>query len=496
MRALGALLVAVVVLLMTVPDRSPAATWEQVGEFAIEGSPGPSPRLDRDGLWVIEYSQTFGAGISRYGTNGGLQRRLQRQSPQDQNFPAQPRALAVDRGGNIVVTDVSDNCGQRCVFVFAPDGQLIRRFGPRGTGTGLLHYPSGVGVDSAGNYYVSDPNGHKVVKFASNGTFLTEWKDPEVRSVSGLWDPTGITVDPSDNVYVAQNTWTDDGAYGPFYSVYKFDTQGNLLATFGSGKGNSSGLTESVAVDAAGNVYADGGALARIHAYTPQGTPKLGFVPPISGIAVHFDVDPQGVVYLVDHQRRSIRKFALKLLPEAGRTAVASVLSGTVLVSRHSIRQTRMQASAASDLIPLTGPAELAIGALVDATRGALELLTAANLQRGTQKGEFSNGKFKLRQKRSSKPVTDVVLNKTLRCGKAKTGARSRSLAANARGRYRVVGRFATGSPRGRARWTTRDTCNATSIKVQAGKVTVRDLVKRRNVVVKKGRSYRARKSR
>ena len=350
-----------------------------------------------------------------------------------------PEGIATDQAGNVYVADTNN----RRIQKFTSDGQFIARWGSPGTGDGQFAIPRSIVTDQAGNVYVSDAGNARIQKFTSDGQFLAKWGsagtgDGQFRFIDG------ITTDQAGNVYVG-----DTG----HHRIQKFTSDGQFIAKLGSpGTGDGQvAFPWGIATDQAGNVY------------------------------------------VVDASDR-VQKFAI--LPDAGRTAVARVLSGTVLVSRGSIRQARAQASQGSDLVPLTGPTVLAIGALVDASRGALELLTAANLNRATQKGEFSNGKFRLRQKRSSKPTTDVVLNEKLRCGKAKTGSRSRSLDANARGRYRVVGRFATGSPQGRARWTTRDTCTATSIKVQEGKVTVRDLVKRRNVVVKKGRSYRARKSR
>lgn len=39
-----------------------------------------------------------------------------------------PKGVAVDREGNIIVVDNKASC----VFVFRPDGKLLRRFGCRG----------------------------------------------------------------------------------------------------------------------------------------------------------------------------------------------------------------------------------------------------------------------------------------------------------------------------------------------------------------------------
>jgi hypothetical protein len=180
--------------------------------------------------------------------------------------------------------------------------------------------------------------------------------------------------------------------------------------------------------------------------------------------------------------------------PQAGRTAVLRPVSGAVLVSRSSIKGgNRAQAGQTSDFVPLTDPAVVGIGALVDATQGVLEAITARDRSGNPQDGQFSGGQFKIRQKRGSKPVTDVLLSERLRC-RGSGGPRKRSLTADTRGRFRVVGRFARSTPRGKARWITTDRCTSTTIKVRKGKVTVRDLRRHRTVTLKKGRSYRARR--
>jgi hypothetical protein len=180
--------------------------------------------------------------------------------------------------------------------------------------------------------------------------------------------------------------------------------------------------------------------------------------------------------------------------PEAGRTAVLRPVSGAVLVSRSSIKGgNRAQTGQASGFVPLTDPAVVGIGALVDATHGVLEAITARNRSGNPQDGQFSGGQFKIRQKRASKPVTDVLLTERLRC-RGSSGPRKRTLTAEASGRFRVVGRFANGTPRGKARWITTDRCTSTTIKVRKGKVTVRDVRRHRTVTLKKGRSYRARR--
>jgi ferric-dicitrate binding protein FerR (iron transport regulator) len=59
-------------------------------------------------------------------------------------------------------------------------------------------------------------------------------------------------------------------------------------------------------------------------------------------------------------------------------------------------------------------------------------------------------------------------------------------------GRFRTRGSNSVATVRG-TKWYVEDRCDGTYTKVTSGEVVVRDLVKRKTVVVKAGRSYLAR---
>ena len=62
--------------------------------------------------------------------------------------------------------------------------------------------PSGVAVDSSGNVYVADNSNHRIQKFNSSGGFITKWGS--YGSGDGQFNyPYGVAVGSSGNVYVA-----------------------------------------------------------------------------------------------------------------------------------------------------------------------------------------------------------------------------------------------------------------------------------------------------
>jgi hypothetical protein len=150
----------------------------------------------------------------------------------------------------------------------------------------------------------------------------------------------------------------------------------------------------------------------------------------------------------------------------------------------------------------LTDERSIPVGSEINAARGEVQLETAADSSGSAQLGKFSGGKFVMRQKRTRKPVTDLVLTggrlNRRTCGRAgrlaqAAGRRSgRRLFGSARGRFRTRGRHSTATVRGTA-WLMKDSCNTTTVRVSRGVVVVRDLVKKRNIRLAAPRSYTAR---
>ncbi|MDW8145114.1 MAG: TIGR03663 family protein [Roseiflexaceae bacterium] len=130
----------------------------------------------------------------------------------------QPRGVAVDPQGNIIV---SDSANHRLI-VFDPSGTPIRTIGEFGNGDGQFYEPRGVAVDAAGNIYVADTWNARIVKLDSQGTFLASWGvgredfgDGRRASPTGgtqeqnlarpldFFGPRGVAVDAEGNVYIA-----------------------------------------------------------------------------------------------------------------------------------------------------------------------------------------------------------------------------------------------------------------------------------------------------
>jgi hypothetical protein len=153
--------------------------------------------------------------------------------------------------------------------------------------------------------------------------------------------------------------------------------------------------------------------------------------------------------------------------------------------------------------------AELPVGTSIDTRRGRIRLTTAAR-NGEKQTGSFGGGVMQVRQPRRARGRVDIHLRggDFSRCGQAARARRS-GVGANASyvrrdsvrrlwgrdrgGRFRTFGRHSQATVRG-TRWLTKDTCAGTLTVVTQGAVVVRDYARHRNVVVKAGHRYLARK--
>jgi hypothetical protein len=157
--------------------------------------------------------------------------------------------------------------------------------------------------------------------------------------------------------------------------------------------------------------------------------------------------------------------------------------------------------------VPLTTLGSIPFGSTLDTTKGTVQITVSAG-GGTTNTATFDSGVFKLRQKSHKNATADAVLTggsfkkcpKTKKARKSALSATSkkrtvRKLWGEGTGNFKTVGKYASATIRG-TRWETIDRCDGTLIRVRSGSVKVRNTVKRRDIVVRAGHSYLARKKR
>jgi tripartite motif-containing protein 71 len=169
-----------------------------------------------------------------------------------------PTGITVDANGNVLVADTNNGRIEK----FSPTGRFLNIMGSKGSGHGQLGEPNGIAIDRTGNIYVAEvASNHRVQKLAPDGTFIAEWKGPDL----GFYGPRRIAIGPDDSVYVVDQGNT---------RIVKFSLDGRVLAVWGS-KGTGDGQLNdptSVAVDPATNkVYVADPRNKRIQVFDDNG---------------------------------------------------------------------------------------------------------------------------------------------------------------------------------------------------------------------------------
>jgi len=174
--------------------------------------------------------------------------------------------------------------------------------------------------------------------------------------------------------------------------------------------------------------------------------------------------------------------------PEPGKTVNALPESGTVKIKLPGSKR----------FVELDEGQQIPMGTVVDTRNGRVELVAASNRSGGTATADFYDGLFRISQSKGAKPITTLKLTEKLSCptGKKATTAakrkKKRRLWGDGSGRFRTEGEYSSATVRG-TKWLVDDRCTSTLTRVVRGKVSVRDFVKKKTVIVRKGKRYIAR---
>jgi hypothetical protein len=193
-------------------------------------------------------------------------------------------------------------------------------------------------------------------------------------------------------------------------------------------------------------------------------------------------------------------------VPVLGKTVSAAVVSGHVYVLLPGQGHISQSSTKGVGFVPLTAGRMLPVGSIFDTTGGVVRLTSAANARGATQSGDFGSGVFSVLQNRREHGVTELrlvigraalqscTLRSTARTAAAKPLPKRvlNLLKASVKGHFRSRGRYSSATVRGTV-WQTTDRCDGTLTHVTRGVVVVRDLRRRRNIVLRAGKSYLAR---
>ena len=207
-----------------------------------------------------------------------------------------PTGVAVDARGNLYIADADNNR----IRTISTAG-IISTFAGTGTGgytgdggqatSAKLHYPSGVSVDASGNVYIADQSNSRIRKvnpagiistIAGNGTNGYSG-DGGQATAAGFRGPSGVSVDASGNVYIADY----------INSVIRTVNTAGIINTFAGRDSSGIGIA---------GYTGDGGAATAAELYFPQGVAT----------------DATGNIYIADASNNRIRKVCVSICAGAG----------------------------------------------------------------------------------------------------------------------------------------------------------------------------------
>jgi DNA-binding beta-propeller fold protein YncE len=234
---------------------------------------------------------------------------------------------AVDIDPDGVSIWVAERCGANvgaCVqnadvdpiMKFDGDGNMVTSFG-----AGIITWPHGIAVDREGNVWVTDGRdntagpgveappadtiGHQVHKFSPTGQLLMSLGDPGgARDPDHFWQPNDVAIAANGDIFVAEGHCNNPDNCSA--RIIKFDSQGNKLMQWGDMGNGPDQLMQphALAFDSRGRLFVGDRSNDRIQIYDQQGAlldTWYQFSRP-SGIFI----DGNDMIYVADSESGSV----------------------------------------------------------------------------------------------------------------------------------------------------------------------------------------------
>ena len=242
-----------------------------------------------------------------------------------------PTGLAVDGSGNLYIADMWNNRVRKV----STDGLITTVAGGGHSGDGgqatnaSLGNPYGLAVDKSGNLYIAEKVSLRIRKVSPSGIISTVAGngsygysgDGGVATAASFKSPTGVAVDGSGNIYVADNADHRVRRVSPAGIITTFAGNGTASSSGDGGPATSAAILYPIAVttDGAGNVYIAESYRIRkvspggiITAFAGGGSAGDGSPATSASLNTVADVsaDASGNVYIGDSMDNKVRKVA------------------------------------------------------------------------------------------------------------------------------------------------------------------------------------------
>ena len=249
---------------------------------------------DQSNNRVLFYPAGSTTATRVYGQNGNFTTNSANSNGVSATTLAQPYGLALDSGGDLYVTDYLNN---RVLFYSAGSTTATQVYGQSGSFSGntanngglnanSLNQPTGVAVDSSGDLYVADIYNNRVLFYPYGSTIATQvYGQPGFTTndannggvtAGSLNNPMAVALDLSGDLYVVDRS-NNRVLFYPLGSTSATRVYGQAN-DFTASSSNNGGITANtlsqpwdVALDSSGNVYVTDYSNNRVLEYGPFG---------------------------------------------------------------------------------------------------------------------------------------------------------------------------------------------------------------------------------
>jgi DNA-binding beta-propeller fold protein YncE len=211
--------------------------------------------VDREGnVWVTDYQGKGNKGhvVVKFSPDGKVLMTLGKPgvAGAGEDTFNMPSDVAIAANGDIFVADGHGGNSNARIVKFSKDGKFIKAWGKKGSAPGEFDVPHGLAFDSQGRLFVADRSNSRIQIFDQDGKFIAEWKQ--------FGRPSGIFIDANDTLYVADhasNAKVNPGfKRGVRIGSAKDGTVKAMIPALGADP-ETQLVGEGVAADAAGNIY-------------------------------------------------------------------------------------------------------------------------------------------------------------------------------------------------------------------------------------------------
>jgi uncharacterized protein YjiK len=249
----------------------------------------------------------------------------------------QPHSVTRDSAGNLYIADSGNNTIRK----FSSTGILTTLAGTPGVtgsanGTGAnasFNKPSGITVDTSGNVFVADSLNHTIRKITSAGVVTTfagtigQATGPGL--TPGLNSPTSVVKDSSGNYFVVENASCIIRKVTSTGSLSVFAGAINVCGTVnGTGASANFNYPTNIAIDSTNNLFVSDNSGHAIRKITPAGVvTTLAGTAGVPYISASFAgpmataIDSTGNIFVADSENHTIRKIST--------TGIVTTFAGT-----------------------------------------------------------------------------------------------------------------------------------------------------------------------